>query len=489
MNLRTINMKALRQPADFPMDCLPRVLRQRVEDVSRATAVPVPSVALIGLVAAAGAIGNRLRIRVKRSWVECAAHFGMVVQESGTGKSTALKAMMEPLHAAERACIEANRQARAAHEQAMRLFTMERRRRRPGEPEPEPPPSPVGKRVMLHEATPEAVLKRLSENPAGLTWVSDELLRALGFGRYTKGDAGSADALILELYEGAALAVDRAGQDPVFIPEASLSIIGGCQPGKLHQAFTEDRMESGLAPRFLMVLVDAPPSGFGTDDDPATDEAWAHALRSIMALPVGGIIGVSEQARALLRRAADGPWKAMQASRTGLIRAVAGKARGKAARLALVHHALRRASGESVDAEVDAISMDAAIRLVDWFMDEWARLGEVVTTDEPAEAKRTPEALEAWLACRGGSWSLRDVQQQSAAYRRHREDLWRDAQALEAAGRARIDRAAPGAKGGRPSATIALVTPSPYPHIPETSPKPEPQARAPSPMPLAVPII
>ncbi len=46
MNLRTLNMKALRQPADFPLDCLPRVLRQRVEDVSRATAVPVPSAAL-----------------------------------------------------------------------------------------------------------------------------------------------------------------------------------------------------------------------------------------------------------------------------------------------------------------------------------------------------------------------------------------------------------------------------------------------------------
>jgi hypothetical protein len=468
MNIKTLDLKALRQPADFPLDCLPTVLRRRVEDVNHAMELPVASVALMGLVATAGAIGHRLRIQPKRSWVECGSLFGLVVQESGTGKSTALKAMLGPLRDAERDCIKANRQAKAAHEQAMRLFLLERKRRRAGEPEPEPPPEPVGKRVLLSEATPEAVLKRLSENPAGLTWVSDELLRALGFARYAKGDSGSGDALILELFEGASMAVDRSGKDTIYVPEASLSIVGGCQPGKLHQAFTEDRMESGMAPRFLMVLADAPPSGFGTDDDPATDEAWSHALHWIMALPLGGTVTLSDQAKAMLRRAADGPWKAMQASRTGIIRAVAGKARGKAARLALLHHTLRRATGEATGTEVDPISMEAAIRLVDWFIDEWARLADAMTDAAPANAPRTPEALEAWLACRGGAWSLRDVMKHCAAYRQHREELWRDAKALEQAGRARIESSEPGPKGGRPSAKITLVDRSPYPHIPET---------------------
>ena len=135
------------------------------------------------------------------------------------------------------------------------------------------------------------------------------------------------------------------------------------------------------------------------------------------------------------------------------------------ARLALVIHFVRWASGESVNPEViDAETMSNAIALTEWHKHETRRvydwLDEVTATDEDT-------ALLDWITRRGGVVTVRDLTHNLMRFRGKSEDAETALQALVDKGFGTWETMTSSQKGGRPKTVfrvMELVTPTPKLH-------------------------
>ena len=123
---------------------------------------------------------------------------------------------------------------------------------------------PLMKRVVIDDATTEAIQSVLKGSPQGVLCVQDEL-SAL-FGRIEKygGKGGAADrAFYLRLYNGGSYIVDRVNRGSYQIDNASICLVGGIQPERLREianSFSDDGMLQRITPVFLS------PSQVGCDE-------------------------------------------------------------------------------------------------------------------------------------------------------------------------------------------------------------------------------
>jgi hypothetical protein len=100
-----------------------------------------------------------------------------------------------------------------------------------------------------------------------------------------------------------------------------------------------------------------------------------------------------------------------QADLTGDLSAAWSKLEEYAARLALIFHFIRWAANDPTLADVDRVdvdSMNAAIRLTQWFKHEARRVYAML---DESDGDRDLRRLEEWIARKGGLVTIREVQQ------------------------------------------------------------------------------
>jgi hypothetical protein len=95
------------------------------------------------------------------------------------------------------------------------------------------PAEPVRPRIVVSDATPEALGGLLAAHEKGLLFFRDELAGWFSsFGRYS--GSGADRAFWVEGYGGRAFTIDRVKHPlPVIIPRLSLGVLGGVQPDRL----------------------------------------------------------------------------------------------------------------------------------------------------------------------------------------------------------------------------------------------------------------
>lgn len=138
------------------------------------------------------------------------------------------------------------RTAKDAHDQGVAPPLMPR--------EAKEPEMPSRKRLMVKDATTEALLPALKGQPKGLLSFRDELAAWFAsFDRYAAGK-GADRAFWLEAYGGRPYTLDRVknGSDPVHIPSLALSVIGGIQPDRLQSCLLKGD-DDGLSARFIYI--------------------------------------------------------------------------------------------------------------------------------------------------------------------------------------------------------------------------------------------
>lgn len=128
------------------------------------------------------------------------------------------------------------------------------------------------------------------------------------------------------------------------------------------------------------------------------------------------------------------------------------KLEGYAARLALIVHLIRQASGEGVGDGIDDVSMAAGVTLSRWFVYEARRVYAVM--DEDDEARQSRQSVEL-IERKGGTVTVREWQR----IRSHRsaDDAEAELAELVSAGLGSWEQVAPGPKGGRPSRRFVLT--------------------------------
>ncbi|MCH8852369.1 MAG: DUF3987 domain-containing protein [Planctomycetes bacterium] len=450
----------------FPVEALPEPIRGFVGASSRAIGCDHSYVGLPLLAGFAAAIGNTHRIQLKRGWSEPSVLWCAIVGESGTLKSPAIDVALRRIR---------ERQAKAMEEFKLDLDQYDREveihkvdmaewrkdGNKKGDPPPLPPDKPTSGRCWCSDTTVEALAAILGDAPRGMLVIRDELSGWFrSFDQY-KCSKGTDVAHYLEMHRAGHLLVDRkSDRSTISVSRAAVSIAGGIQPATLRRALGEENYENGLAARFLMAM---PPRKRKRWQDTTVDEVlerrldnvfdWLFALESGAdsgGEPLPVLIPLSPEGQEAWIRFYD-EFAAEQSNLTGTLAAAMSKLEGCAARLALIVHLVRCATGELVLGDrIDAESVGIGVTLVRWFARETMRVYAILSeTDEDREIRQLVELILA----KGGRISVRDLQR--ARSYASSDEAESDLSKLVEAGAGTWESVNP-VGGGRPSKNLVL---------------------------------
>ncbi|MDA0809825.1 MAG: DUF3987 domain-containing protein, partial [Planctomycetota bacterium] len=418
----------------FPVDALPQVVRALVNAGSDAIGCDPAFIALPVLSVLGASIGNTRRLRLKPGWDVPPIIWTAIVGRSGSQKSPAWKLALSAVNELEK---EADRRwHREYAEYRAAVAEQKRDRRTAGESADseelsEQPTVPIAERFVVSDTTIEALAPLLLENPRGLLLTVDELVGWLGsFDRFNRGGRASADAgRWLSMFNAAPLRVDRKTGEPrtIYVPSAAVSVCGGIQPGTLRKAIGTEHRENGLLARMLLAY--PPPRSRRWSEaaiNASSVEPFTELLRSLRRIeferdrigePVSGIVELSQAAKHLFCDFYNEHAQEQETLDDDLA-AAWSKLEEYAARLALIIHVCRHASGENVnERKVDESSMAAGIELTRWFCRETRRVYAVL---EQNETERACHELAEWIRRKGGEVSVPEVQ---GGHRRFRTSI------------------------------------------------------------------
>jgi hypothetical protein len=315
----------------------------------------------------------------------------MAIGLPSAGKSPAIDAVLHPLRRVEgqmRKTAEAEAKAwaetaevaaavEAAWEKKLEKAVAAGEDRPPRPAEADPLPAPHVPRLVLNDATIEAIGSIAERQPRGLLQVLDELAGWLeNMARYS---GGTDRPFWLEAFGGRSYSTERLGRKPVYIPRLSIGVLGGIQPDRLRSLLLEAD-DDGLLARFWPVWPDPVPvkrpTAFGDDD--FIEAVLARLLTLDLVTGEDGelrpwLIPFDEPARALMDafRAEVRRW---EAEAEGLLLSFIGKLPGMAARLALVLAHLAWASGEGDEPrEIGVPHFGRAAHLIESYLLPMAR--------------------------------------------------------------------------------------------------------------------
>jgi phage/plasmid primase-like uncharacterized protein len=200
------------------------------------------------------------------------------------------------------------------------------------------PVEPMRPRIIVSDATAEALGGLLAAHEKGLLFFRDELSGWFnGFGRYS--GSGADRAFWIEAYGGRSFTIDRVKHPlPVIIPRLSIGVLGGAQPDRLTELIAGP--DDGLPGRFLWHWPEKVPPRRPTRN--VNHDAAQEALRKLVELPL--VPGEDGGSRPFLCPLADDAadsfdqWREEHAAVevSGALASCFGKAPGHVLRLALV---------------------------------------------------------------------------------------------------------------------------------------------------------
>jgi hypothetical protein len=290
---------------------------------------------------------------------------------------------------------------------------------------PEEPVEPICQRYMVSDTTVEALAPILLGNARGILLVRDELASWLGaFDRYSGGKGADAGAW-LSLYSADTLIVDRRTAGTLYVPHAAVSLTGGIQPGTLARSLGVEHREDGLAARLLLACPPRQARAWRRGGiDEAVTSAYADVVGRLHELqhdtdddgrPCARTVRLSREAEHVWAHYYDAHNREM-ADLVGDLAAAWSKLEETAARLALIVHLSRWASGEAIDPDVvDEASMQAGAAIAGWAKHEAQRVYSIL---DETDGDRDQRRLVEWIERHGGAVTAREVQM---GYRRLRE--------------------------------------------------------------------
>ena len=120
---------------------------------------------------------------------------------------------------------------------------------------------------MIMDTTIEAAQEILKDSPNGVLLDQDELSGWFGsMDKYSGARGAQKDrAFWLQAYNGGSYTVDRVTRGSVFIPNLSVSILGGIQPEPIRK-LADGGEDDGLLQRFIPIMLR--PAVGGRDEAP-----------------------------------------------------------------------------------------------------------------------------------------------------------------------------------------------------------------------------
>ncbi|MGM0574646.1 MAG: YfjI family protein [Myxococcota bacterium] len=264
-------LDAAPKPSPFPVEALPDWLRAWAEAVGASVQVPVDVPATLGLGALSIAVAPAVDLKIQPGWTRPPTLALCAVMDSGAGKSPVFRHALAPIrqHGKTRSD-ELEPEIRDARDAVVDLEDQirEAKRRHAANPEDEDAATnvadlrdrlahsevPVSPVYVTGDATPEGLVRVLSEQGGGLGWASSEAeIWSQLTGRY--GNGPNFDA-IMNAIDGDAIRVDRKTKEPIYVDRPALSVVTTVQPVVV-EGFAKlpgEVIRRGLVPRFVFIV-------------------------------------------------------------------------------------------------------------------------------------------------------------------------------------------------------------------------------------------
>ncbi len=259
------------EPPTLPRGLLPAVIESFAFDESRIMGADPAGLALSALCVCAAAIPDQIKIQVKEhhsGWVESARLWVVLVGQPSSKKSPILRAAARPLRDIDNKLVQ---QYILQKEQFDKLSKEDKKTARP----------PRQPRTLIEDVTVEAAIDVLKDNPGGVLCYQDELSSWLGaMDKYAGGRGSQKDRGIwLQAYNGGPYSTNRISRGAAYIPNLSVTLLGGVQPDAIRKVAAEG-VDDGLIQRFLPILLR--PAEIGTDDaDTPAAKSYLTAVRNL----------------------------------------------------------------------------------------------------------------------------------------------------------------------------------------------------------------
>ena len=398
--------------AAFPLVALPRVLRGFVGGASFAIGVTPESVATPAMATCASAIGNTCRIRLNETWTEPSVLWAVTLLESGSLKTPAYNAAVEPLRDAQRRSEEkyeeeyaTYKKAKAAFDNPVTVFSPEGGAE--GGP-PVEPREPKATDLYTSDATVEAIGLMFANNPRGLALTRDELSGFFtSFGAY-KGGRGGDEAAYLEFYNAGSVKLNRASGKRIFVHAAALSIFGTCQPAVFMNLISGggkgNQVDNGMAARFVIAAPEMKAKRWQEPKD--YDATHYHTMvRNLLEIPVqydaegrvqAATVGLTPEAHDRFAKFVNE--HGTQTAKIGnpALRFHYAKLEAVAARLALIFYLSDCASGDIVGGNgVGLCQVLAGIAVARWYGREALRVYDGYQSEAEREKREVLDEIRA----------------------------------------------------------------------------------------------
>jgi hypothetical protein len=281
----------------FDEQYLPAALRPVARDTAERMQVPIdlPAAALVCCLA--GVVNRRAVVQPKDndpSWTVTPNLWGATVASSGFLKTPTLQAIMQPLNAIQadwrRAHADRMKEyARAREEFDLRLTAWKEAFKAATKAERNPPVRPADepeepklRRLIVNDATFEALHQTMADNPAGILAVRDELPG--WWQELDKPGREGERAFCLQAWNGdTGHTIDRIGRGTIHVPACCMSFIGGIQPARLRsylaEALKDGPGNDGLIQRFQVMVWPDSERTWRRINRPADQDAQRRAER------------------------------------------------------------------------------------------------------------------------------------------------------------------------------------------------------------------
>jgi hypothetical protein len=453
----------------MPLEVFAAPVASFIRTAARAIGCDESTVAIPAIVALAASIGNARQVRIKHGWVEPSVIWAVQVAESGMHKTPAQRAVWAPFYRWQENAVRDHQKALAEYQEQLQNHQRATKGKHKNEwTATAKPEAPACVRYTVSDCTLEALASILDANPRGVPLVADELNSWLrSFGQY-KGGRGGDVGHWLAMHSAGYLTVDRKTGDrkTICVARANVSICGGIQPDTLRAALKGEHFDNGLAARLLFAMPPRTPRGWTEQEIPESayrdlEEVYSQLLSLDFATNDAGIcrpieVPLTPDAKSLFVEFVNRHGQE-QAALAGALASAWSKLEGYGARLSLVLHFARYASDPTgVDTSaVDAQSVEAGLRLVEWFKAEARRVYVTLqANDEERERQHFAEIIrrqEKPVTARDLAKATRLVADADEA-----ESVLND---LAKAGYGHWETQAPGDKGGRPTSRFVLDSP------------------------------
>jgi putative DNA primase/helicase len=293
----------------FSEDLLPDSFRPLVADVTERMQVPMDYPAVVIVLCLAGAVNRRATIQPKAhdtGWMVVPNLWGGPIGPPGFMKSPVIQAITRPLNQMQADWRKEHEDALTEYAQAKEEYDLrhqawkeqfkantKKRKATPDRPGDEPK-EPTLRRLIVNDATFEAMHETMNENPAGILVIRDEFT-----GWWSQLDRAGREgerAFCLQAWNGdTGHTIDRIGRGTIHVEACCMSMLGGIQPGRLRSyladALKDGPSNDGLIQRFqLLVWPDIEPGWKYVDraPDPASEATAARVFRNLVALDSEG---------------------------------------------------------------------------------------------------------------------------------------------------------------------------------------------------------